>query len=70
MTLALSIYSTPNLVNLRHPFSHICARHLHLHFRNWLAEIKLSLNINKAKYMVFHAKIKNTDGLVKPVYFD
>ena len=37
---------------------------------DWLAVNKLSLNVKKTKYMVFHALNKNVDGLVSPVHID
>ena len=37
---------------------------------NWLAVNKLSLNVKKTKYMIFHAINKNIDGSVTPVQID
>ena len=37
---------------------------------NWLAVNKLSLNIKKTKYMVFHAINKHIEGSVIPVHID
>ena len=37
---------------------------------DWLAVDKLSLNVKKTKYMVFHALNKNVDGWVSPVHID
>ena len=37
---------------------------------NWLAVNKLSLNIRKYKYMVFHAINKNIDRSVTPAHID
>ena len=37
---------------------------------DWLAVNKLSLNINKTKYMIFHAMNKNVEGLVTEPVID
>ena len=48
-------------ININHRLSYVY---------DWLAENKISLNIKKTVYMIFHALNKNFEGVVTPLQID